>query len=83
MKRSWMSWKHLSQFTSLRGEISANGTKTIVFIGVLLVPFASEFWHILCLSNSYKMTYRAKVINDMDKFIVIGDTIDLTNTYNI
>jgi hypothetical protein len=28
------------------------------------------------------MSYKAKVINDMGKFIVIGDTIDLTNTYN-
>jgi hypothetical protein len=29
------------------------------------------------------MTYKAKVINDMGKFIVIGDTIDLTNRYNM
>lgn len=29
------------------------------------------------------MTYKAKVINDMGKFLVIGDTIDLTNRYNM
>lgn len=29
------------------------------------------------------MSYNAKVINDMGKFLVIGDTIDLTNRYNM
>lgn len=28
------------------------------------------------------MSLKAKVINDMGKFIVIGDTIDLSNRYN-
>ena len=29
------------------------------------------------------MSYKAKVINDMGKFIVIGTTIDLNNRYNM
>jgi hypothetical protein len=29
------------------------------------------------------MSYKAKVLNDMGKFIVVGDTIDLTNRYNM
>jgi hypothetical protein len=28
------------------------------------------------------MSFKANVINDMGKFIVVGDTIDLTNRYN-